>query len=735
METSDWRSHLNSLKASKLAHATKHAEEGEKRSSSQHKDGIARSMRKVDIHDKENTEWTKNYAKDCSLVDVEVGKEDSLLHDTTTSSFPDYSGIEESLKEGVTIEASGSISASASGYVDEISELDGIAEEAGLLNRVARTLAFGGGESIDIDNEIERNKYAPKTADGMQRVFLGDGIFCANYTNVLLPVPSLHEQHDKSQTRSSPPQSDVTPPRAPSSGLNERAHPRHLRVESSAPNFASSPSSSQRQAQGSKALTVQHITLPSDRDSGRLVISPTRSRNFSEFGQKLAACVHAEGSPASDSFSKRSEITADHTTTATIVPLDEWKEAFTESGKKYYYNRRTRISCWRLPANAVLVGQRVEEVATTPEEAVPVVTTVSSSTPARDCESVTTSVRASSAYSAASMLETPPGSCPQRRQRDAQRLIHNGDSGHGHIPSALTSTGADLFCMFCGQRDSTLSEPWLQHIYTCTHNKDRDNAHALQALLLAVTNDTVATEKESESKKSESQELSLMDSNDVQEKVTCTTCGRTFANSSKLAKHANACIEATIKRVPYDGSRKRIAGTPMELFSPSRPSTAIGTPNSRGAKSTTSPSTMTPSSSTGKHHQIRNNKDNGSPVLAQASVITAASSKSPDHIPMSSFENNTTQVCPNCDLSLQSKEHLLRHLRRCLLEIEKKSEINNADNGVYALQKSNTHHEVKEQLCPFCGKRNHDTNMLTRHLALCNKKRLAAHKPGSPRNN
>ncbi|ETW10025.1 hypothetical protein H310_00425 [Aphanomyces invadans] len=43
--------------------------------------------------------------------------------------------------------------------------------------------------------------------------------------------------------------------------------------------------------------------------------------------------------------------------TQTHQPLDEWKEAFTEDGKKYFYNRRTRETSWTCPENAIVVNR------------------------------------------------------------------------------------------------------------------------------------------------------------------------------------------------------------------------------------------------------------------------------------------------------------------------------------------------------------------------------------------
>ncbi|EQC31277.1 hypothetical protein SDRG_10881 [Saprolegnia diclina VS20] len=37
------------------------------------------------------------------------------------------------------------------------------------------------------------------------------------------------------------------------------------------------------------------------------------------------------------------------------APMDEWKEAYTADGKKYYYNRRTRESSWTCPDDVILV--------------------------------------------------------------------------------------------------------------------------------------------------------------------------------------------------------------------------------------------------------------------------------------------------------------------------------------------------------------------------------------------
>ncbi|CAK4103361.1 unnamed protein product [Aphanomyces euteiches] len=104
---------------------------------------------------------------------------------------------------------------------------------------------------------------------------------------------------------------------------------------------------------------------------------------------------------------------------------DEWKEAFTADGKKYYYNRRTRESSWTCPENAILVNRSTD---------IPLESTVAASPVLSSTE-------------------------------------------HSETQISLTQTNKFMYCMFCGAQ----CRVWelMQHMSTCTillTNKDERTA-------------------------------------------------------------------------------------------------------------------------------------------------------------------------------------------------------------------------------------------------------------------
>ncbi|KAF0715956.1 hypothetical protein AaE_011224, partial [Aphanomyces astaci] len=62
--------------------------------------------------------------------------------------------------------------------------------------------------------------------------------------------------------------------------------------------------------------------------------------------------------------------------------VDEWKQAFTEDGKTYYYNRRTRETSWTCPENAIVVNRSATAAPTPVDHSMVGTSTDSVATPA-----------------------------------------------------------------------------------------------------------------------------------------------------------------------------------------------------------------------------------------------------------------------------------------------------------------------------------------------------------------
>ncbi|OQS06543.1 hypothetical protein THRCLA_01408 [Thraustotheca clavata] len=77
-----------------------------------------------------------------------------------------------------------------------------------------------------------------------------------------------------------------------------------------------------------------------------------RRRMEEEEMQQSLAAFSAQQSVSSTT---KSGISSAETSLDKTPIVDEWKEAYTDDGKKYYYNRRTRESSWTCPENAILI--------------------------------------------------------------------------------------------------------------------------------------------------------------------------------------------------------------------------------------------------------------------------------------------------------------------------------------------------------------------------------------------
>ncbi|OQR92587.1 hypothetical protein ACHHYP_03509 [Achlya hypogyna] len=113
------------------------------------------------------------------------------------------------------------------------------------------------------------------------------------------------------------------------------------------------------------------------------------------------------------------------------TPKDEWKEAFTDDGKKYYYNRRTRESAWTCPENVIVI------------------------------KSSSTNTRTSGDDSA-----------------------HATDDSSSH--RSFLGTKNNMYCMFCGQM--TAAWKLMSHMRTCAvlaHHKSGQTAMFKEAVDIA----------------------------------------------------------------------------------------------------------------------------------------------------------------------------------------------------------------------------------------------------------
>ena len=104
------------------------------------------------------------------------------------------------------------------------------------------------------------------------------------------------------------------------------------------PTFTKSPSTHSNHFDSMSAMKATPVVVPIEKEAGRLVISPGRERGESEFARRLEQAERSEleedrSVPADQSQHQRP---------------DEWKAAVTSDGRTYY-NRRTRVSAWKVP--------------------------------------------------------------------------------------------------------------------------------------------------------------------------------------------------------------------------------------------------------------------------------------------------------------------------------------------------------------------------------------------------
>ncbi len=278
-----------------------------------------------------------------------------------------------------------------------------------------------------------------------------------------------------------------------------------------------SPSTKQHMRIATVATSILPVQVAMA-DKSFINISPTRSKNESEFGNQLIRNATAgkdnnEDCANSNSVNINTKNAIDTNKKGNMdekvhETIDEWKEALTGDGKIYYYNRRTRESAWNLPPNA--------------------------------------------------KLYQPPVEGREQSFSKSQELFQVKE-----IPY--------LFCLYCGVKDTALNIA--EHIQNCNYqpaNLEYNGKNRLRSL--GIIYKCVMEQQQ------EGETIDLR-SSAMKEKVEqCDTCGRTFA-LGRLNIHirANVC-KTQEKRAAFDSRQKRMNGTAMQFASPGHPPR---TPDSR----------------------------------------------------------------------------------------------------------------------------------------------------------
>lgn len=430
---------------------------------------------------------------------------------------------------------------------------------------------------------------------------------------------------------------------------------------------------------------------------------------------------------------------------------DEWKEAQTPGGRRYFYNRRTRKSSWKLPPSAFTLevggSQRIFTAADKPRTDIQ---TGADMTPLRVSEHASKPNHA-----------TPPSVDPQQRQRDLKRheevsvsLIGHTDAADRKPPSlpqslpatlaaaaalgrstdedpSASATTAFLYCPFCAaavtipinpvQLDESYASPNAEarmlmaaHMRLCA-NAPKENQDLIESLAATVSDIKFSPEQNQSEERilpqgvsqtvlsgpsmeySGSHEVTAVDmSTTVDQDATtevevCEECGRKFAQG-RLASHAKVCRSVfKEKRTPYDVRRKRLVGTPME-FTALESSKLEATPK-KDRRSIGGPGSAS--------------RNRGMSPSMKGKVASPAHTK-----------NDGSFACPYCASGkATTREELMKHMRSCVND-EKLEE-----HAKLEKEKGTTSFEGDGQAraaCPFCAK---PTNMLSAHLLRCEKRK------------
>ena len=141
------------------------------------------------------------------------------------------------------------------------------------------------------------------------------------------------------------------------------------------------------------------VIFPSKMKAERLDISPGRERGDSEFARKL------DQADMNDTEGRIAHVES-------LQRPDEWKAATTSDGRTYYYNRKTRVSAWKVPFGGKLAAP------------------------------------STSSLSSSSSSSRVPGD-----ERQTKNTVVTQSSG--------------LFCMFCGAAPARLGLSLLAHLDEC----------------------------------------------------------------------------------------------------------------------------------------------------------------------------------------------------------------------------------------------------------------------------
>ena len=309
-------------------------------------------------------------------------------------------------------------------------------------------------------------------------------------------------------------------PSTPTRKTGDRYQP----VQSESPSTHMSASTASKKAS---------ITLPSEKAIGRISISPGREKKDSEFARRLKLNGNFKDDDGDGSDGRRqhqqqqdeekqernTKIAGDTKKIAEVE--DVWKTALTSDGRMYYYNRRTRMSSWKLPDGATLANP----------------------------------------------------SQPSRHDRLTQSAASRETT-----ETTETTNAFGLFCMFCGTNLSGHGSSLDKHLDTCLKfdikSSDAISAVCILASKMGIMSGagfSILESQQSRSQASQSSSVRYEDSFDSFDerasdgKERCEYCSRTFAKG-RLAHHERACRDShAFKKVPYDSGRKRVQGTQLEF--------------------------------------------------------------------------------------------------------------------------------------------------------------------------
>lgn len=447
---------------------------------------------------------------------------------------------------------------------EEEEEEDGEADVSRGVAANLNALRFGGGESLDDPSFGRRYAAHNETCDTT-----------ASGHDAVLPAPLVR-----------------TPPSSPSS----------LRRA-----LTLSPSlQHQHQQQAHREVYRDHRDTTT---SARVVASPTQSKTDSDFSRRLARGFDeagGEGAGAGAGFGEQKDLPAIAPPVSTVC--DEWKEAISPEGKIYYYNRRTRESSWRVPANAVIVrldNPAPTSAAPTPARLAPAPAAVPLSTASLHCPACAAPLAALAAVEASSTPDAGVFSFRRHVTACLGRAIAASSGSSSGSRAAISGALRDLRAAI----DAVGMEEDLDSLDASSSRAAPQSSDQVSRVADAVFRPFPFDDQLSflspdllDHSHSQSESQSYADETMTTVEV-CPDCGRRFA-LGRLEKHRVGCRTINQKVVPSNSARKRIVGTPMELFLPG----AAGVTPKRGG------SVVTPEESGLKPRSAREARPFSSPM-------------------------------------------------------------------------------------------------------------------------